>query len=294
MTPPRAAEVRRVLKLVLVLNLLVVAVKLGAWWLSHALSVVAEVTHSSLDAANNVFALGMAGVAARGPDEDHPYGHQKFETLGALVLVGVLSITVFELVQRAVARLVSGVTPGLDATPLAIALLALSLVAGSFITLYEARKARELDSHLLLADAAHTRSDVLATVAVLGGLLAVRAGYPQVDPWITLGVAAVIARTGWSIVRATVPVLVDERAVHPEHIRRVAEDVDGVHAAYAIRSRGGSGHVFAELTIGVDPQLDVALSHELADRVEHEVSESVGADRVVVHVEPFEPGHNVD
>ena len=282
----RAAEVRRVLRRVLWLNLALVGLKVAAWAVSGALSVVAETVHSALDASNNVFALWVARVAGHGPDERHPYGHQKFETLGALVLVGFLSITVFELAQRAVTALAGARPTSVVAAPAAIGLMAVSLVAGLAIAVYEARRGRALGSDILLADAAHTRSDVLSTLAVLGGLVAVRMGWPAADPWITLLVAAVIAHTGWQIVRDAVPVLVDERAVEAARIRTLAEDHPGVHAAYGIRSRGRPGEIFAELTISLDPGLDVLRSHAIADEVEARVAEALAAREVVVHVEP--------
>ena len=285
---PRSIEVRRVLRSVLWLNLGVVALKLLAFLSSQALSVVAEAVHSALDASNNVFALWIARVASRGPDAEHPYGHAKFETLGALVLVGFLSITVFELAQSAVQRLVSDVPPDVRGTPLALSVMALSMVVGLTVAVWEARRGRALGSDILLADAAHTRADVLTTAAVLAGLLAMRAGFPEVDPWIALAVAMTIARTGWNIVRETVPVLVDERAVDPARIQRLVESVPEVSAAYGIRSRGRPGEMFAELTIAVAGELDVARSHEIADQVERRIGDDLGAREVVVHVEPAE------
>lgn len=284
----RAGQIRRVLMLVLWMNLAVIGVKLGVWALSHALSVVAEMFHSSLDATNNLFALALARVAARGPDDDHPYGHQKFETLGALALVGVLSITVFELVQHALLRAIAGVFPPTDISPWALGLMGLSLVAGIAITRYESLAGRRLGSDLLIADAAHTRSDVLTTLAVLVGLVAIRLGYPVADPVATILVAVLIGHTGWEIVRQTVPVLVDSRAVDPAHIESLAREVEGVRSAYGIRSRGRHGERFAELTIAVDPALDVAASHALADAVELLVATALGAREVAVHVEPWD------
>jgi len=271
---------------VLLLNLAVVVIKLVAFLSANALSIIAEALHSTLDASNNVFALWIARLAGRAPDEDHPYGHHKFETLGALVLVGALSVTVFELVQHSAARLLHGAPTEVTATPLAIALMALSAVAGLVISRYESRRGKELGSDILLADAMHTRSDVFTTVAVLAGLGAIRMGYPLADPLVTLAVAGIIAWTGWRIIRAAIPELVDERAVPRESIQRVAEDRNGVFACYRIRSRGRTGQIFAELTISVDPSLDVHQSHAIADEVEERVARAVGAREVVVHVEP--------
>lgn len=284
----RAHAVRRVLRRVLWMNLLVVAVKVAVLGLSGALSVLAEVFHSTLDAGNNVLALALARVAGREPDDDHPYGHRKFETVGALALAAVLSVTVFELTQQALIRLFRGFEATPDVSPWALALMVVGLLAGIAITRYESRAGRRLGSDLLLADAAHTRADVLTTVAVLIGLLAMRFGYPMADPLVTLVVAGIIVHTGWEIVKETVPVLVDTRAVPPERIEEVSLDVRGVRSAYGIRSRGASPDVFAELTIAVDADLDVATSHAIADEVERRVASDIQAREVVVHVEPAE------
>lgn len=285
-TDERARRSRDVLGRVLVLNLAVVAIKIAAFAASGALSLLAEIVHSSLDAANNVFALWIARLAGRAPDDDHPYGHHKFETLGALVLVGLLSITVFELGKSAVQRLTVADPPQVEVNAVTLVLLASGLVAGLGIAAYESRRGRELGSDLILADAAHTRSDVLTTVVVLCGLLLVRMGWAWVDPWLTLAVAGAIARTGWRIVRDSIPVLVDQRAVDPHVIRAVAEVNREVISCYGIRSRGRPGTIFAELTIAVDAELDVARSHAIADDVETRVASEVGAQEVVVHVEP--------
>lgn len=282
----RARGIRRVLVQVLLLNLGVVLLKVWAFLSSNALSVAAEVLHSTLDATNNLLALAIAHVAAREPDEDHPYGHQKFETLGALLLAGVLSVTVFELMKAALRRISTETPPDVTATPLAIGIMVTSVVVNLAVAGFEARRGRALGSDLLLADAAHTRSDVVTTLGVLGGLGVVALGVPAVDPWISLVVAAVIAHTGWRIIRGTVPVLVDERAVDPARIQGVAERHEAVFSCYGIRSRGRRGEIFAELTIALDPDLDVSRSHAIADEVENAVATEVGAREVVVHVEP--------
>jgi cation diffusion facilitator family transporter len=283
----RSREVRKVLLLVFWMNVAVIAIKVAVWGVSHALSVIAEIFHSSLDAANNLFALAIARVAAQDPDDEHPYGHHKFETLGALALVGVLSITVFELIRQAVARLGAGPAVPAEVGSWAIGLMVFSLGAGLAISRYESRVGKRLGSDLLLADAAHTRADVLTTLAVLISLVAIRMGYPAADPLATILVATLIAHTGWAIVKETVPVLVDHRAVDPSRIEMLAMSVDGVRSAYGIRSRGKPGDRFAELTIAVERTLNVDESHAIADTTERRVADALGAREVVVHVEPW-------
>jgi cation diffusion facilitator family transporter len=281
----RYRGIRRVLAWTLGANLVVVAAKLAAGIGAGALSVVADAAHSSIDAWNNVMGLALSAIAAKAPDEEHPYGHAKFETLGAIGVVVFLSISVYELTGSAFARLVSGESRP-QITPWVVAAMLLSAMLNFFVARWEHRRGEELNSDLLVADAAHTRSDVYASLAVLVGLGLVALGYPRADAAFTLFVAAVIARAGWRIIRRTVPVLVDERAVAASAIRRIALETDGVLDAYDVRSRGRTGEVFAELTITVAGDLNIEHAHDIADAVERRIAQILNAREVVVHMEP--------
>ena len=282
----RHAGIRRVLAITLAANLAVVLAKAIAGLASGALSVLADAAHSSVDAFNNLMGLLLARVAAQAPDEQHPYGHAKFETLGALAIVAFLSITVYELVGAAIGRLIAGRAQP-EATPAVMAVMAVSAVVSAVVSRYEERRGRELRSELLVADAAHTHSDFYASLAVLVGLVLVAAGYPRADAVFTLLIALVIARAGWRILLTTVPVLVDARAVEEKTIRRIALDTPGVADCYSVRSRGREGEIFAELTIAVERTMDVERAHDIADEVERRVAAEVGAREVVVHIEPY-------
>src|SRR5262245_37638192 len=121
----RNREVRKVLLITFAANLAVVSAKGMTGALSQSLAVLADAAHSSVDAFNNVMALALASLAAKAPDEDHPYGHAKFETLGALAIVAFLSITVYELVRSASLRLL-GHGPQPQATTMALAVMLVS------------------------------------------------------------------------------------------------------------------------------------------------------------------------
>jgi cation diffusion facilitator family transporter len=151
---------------------------------------------------------------------------------------------------------------------------------------YEESCGQKYHSEILLADAAHTKSDVFASLAVLVGIGLVGLGYHRADALFTLMVAVVIARAGWRILRHTIPILVDQRAVAESTIRDITIATPGVRDCFAVRSRGRSGEVFAELTITVQPTLNVQQAHQIADAVEQRVAAAVGAREVVVHVEP--------
>ena len=282
----RVRAIQRSLAIILVANLVVVAVKIVVAVRTGALSVLGATVESALDAMNNVVAMALVGLAAIGPDEDHPYGHDKFETLGALAIVGFLSISCFELVRNAVTQLVHQQLPE-AATPLELALLGSTAFANVFVVWYERRRGRELGSALLLADAAHTGGDIFVTVLAFVALLLTRAGYGFIDPWLALVVAGVIAFSGYQILRVTVPILVDQRAVDSAEIRRVVAAIPGILGVPNVRSRtSASGTLFAEMTITCDGGLSVARAHELADAAERAIREALGAADVTVHVEP--------
>jgi len=282
---PATALVRRVFIGLLVANLAVVAAKSFVGLRAGSLAILGSALDSSVDALNNVLALIVVRVAAKEPDEDHPYGHGKFETLGALAIVGFLSITCFELIRGAVNELLQGAHP-VGVTDSQLAVLVLTLGVNVVIAWYENRRGRELRSELLIADAAHTRADVLITVGVLAGVLFARQGWWWIDPVVAIAVALVIVQVAYRILVRTVPVLVDQRALPTGEIRQTAETVPGVKSAYGIRSRGPSDLRYAEVTIAVDPKADVAAAHAIADQVEERLKQDLQLHEVTVHVEP--------
>lgn len=284
----RRRAVARVLFWVLAANLAVVAAKLVVGIRSGSIAVLGDSAHSGVDAVNNVVALLAMRVAAAPPDEEHPYGHGKFETVGALAIASFLSITCFELGRSAVSRLL-GDAPPPTVEPMMFWILGGTILVNVGVAWAESHLGRKYGSEILRADARHTTADVLVTGSVLGGLALVGLGWPQADAWLALLVAAVIAHSGLQILRETVPVLVDHRAFDPDRIHDLVVDDPAVMDASEIRSRGRPGEAFAELTIHVDPEAGVREAHRIADRVEKMLEEDGGFYGVTVHVEPGDP-----
>ncbi|HEX7337297.1 MAG TPA: cation diffusion facilitator family transporter, partial [Gemmatimonadales bacterium] len=204
----KSSGVRRVLGGILLANIVVVTVKFAVGFDTNSLAVFGDALQSSVDAVNNLFALFVVRVASKAPDEDHPYGHAKFETLGALLIALLLALSIFELVRGAIGRLVTGV-PLVNVSNTALALLVFSLAVNIWVVWFETRAGRRLNSDLLLADALHTRTDVFITLGVLTGLALARAGLAWADPVLAIIVAVLVGRAGYQILRRAIPSLVD-------------------------------------------------------------------------------------
>lgn len=280
----KAASVKRVLAGVLVLNLLVAGAKLLVGGMIQSISMVADGFHSLTDSASNV--VGLIGIAwaAEPPDEDHPYGHWKYETFAALLIGGLLAMTAWEVLRSCLARLTSGGTPEVE--PIAFWVMGVTMLVNIVVATYEHRKGIELGSDLLRADAAHTRSDVFVSMAVIASLIAARFGYPQLDIVAALVITFMIARAALEILRRSAERLTDVAAVSSERVREVALTVPGVISVHKIRSRSGPAGAYADLHVQVAPGLRLDEAHEIGHRVVDRLHDELGLEDVVTHVEP--------
>jgi cation diffusion facilitator family transporter len=155
------------------------------------------------------------------------------------------------------------------------------------VVYYERRRGRELGSTFLLADAAHTGSDILVTLMAIASLALSRMGWSMLDPILAITVALIIAWSGWQILRQSIPILVDERAIDSKELQAVVRSVPGIRDVRSIRSRfTASGQLFAEVTIAVSGDTSVDEAHHLADQVEAAIEREFGTSQVTVHIEP--------
>jgi cation diffusion facilitator family transporter len=281
--------VRRVLIVTLALNVVVVAGKLVAGLLAGSLSVVSDAIHSSVDSLNNIVGLVVMKYATAEPDEGHPYGHAKFETLAAFAIAGFLFVTCYQIAMSAIKRVIAHDMPAPEITALTIGVIVGTIICNIIVTVYERREGRRLQSAFLIADSSHTRSDVLVSCSVLAGLILIRSGYIWLDPVISLGVAVVIALSGYQIFKTTVPILVDAAPVPSWHIAEVVRSVPGVHSAHDIRSRSQGGEMFVEMHLHISHEFerDHIASHAITEEIERRLEAEFGRVTATIHVEPL-------
>lgn len=279
------SEVRQVLVITLLLNVLVMVIKVVVGFWTGSLSLLADALHSVTDSANNILGLVTNQLASPEPDREHPYGHQKYEAVGALGVAAFLGIACFEILRGAFERLLAGADP-VTLTPIALWLMLLVLGINIVVAVYERRVGMRLGSNLLIADAHHTMSDIWITIVVIAGLIGVWRGLAWLDIVMALPVAILVLHSGWVVLSANLPWLVDEMAIAPEAIHREVMRVPGVLNCHSIASRGLLGRqVFIDMHLIVEPK-DVVTAHDITELVEQRLEDTFGPIRVTIHVEP--------
>ncbi len=281
----RAQRVRRVLLWILVANWAIAAAKTAVGLGSGSASVPADGLHSFIDGASNILGLLALSIASRPADEDHPYGHAKFEALASLGIGAMIGVGSLELGKMAFAALVSDRHP--QVSGLMAAVMAVSLVLNLIVSSVERRWGKRLQSPILEADARHTLSDVFVSGAVLASVALVYLGFPRADGVIALAVLVFVIYVAYGITRHAVAILSDTARLNPEAVALCVASIDGIRASKQIRSRGLEESVYVDLIIEVDPGLPTAEAHRLADRVEESICAAFPqVTDVVVHVEP--------
>ena len=286
------AEVRKVLLITLLLNLLVMGIKAVVGYFTGSLSLLADALHSVTDSSNNVLGLFINNLASPKPDRKHPYGHMKYDAIGAMAIAAFLGIACFEILRGAVDRISSGGKP-VNISPAELWLLLVVLGINIFVTYYERNVGQRIGSSFLVADAQHTMSDVWVTILVIAGLIGIWQGrvfnLPQLqwlDVVLAFPVALLVFRSGWEILKENLPWLVDEMAIAPEAIHAIAMQVPGVINCHEIASRGVVGRqVFIEMHLIVGAN-DVETAHRITEEVEARLQERYPPVRVMIHVEP--------
>lgn len=279
--------IRRVLWITMGLNLVATAAKLIVGYLTGSLSLIADGFDSVFDSASNVIGLVGIYVAARPADKDHPYGHRKAETMAALIIAGLLFLTTWELIKSAVERLRNPSLIQAEVNVWSFGALLVSILVHMTVVWYELRAGRRLQSDFLVADALHTRADIFLSISVIGGLTAVRLGYPIADPILALVIALFIAKIGIDIIRESSPTLMDEAVMIPGKVEQIALSVPGVVSCHRVRSRGHEGAVYADLHIRVDPHMSTEQAHAVAHEVQYRIRERrPDVQDVTIHVEP--------
>lgn len=280
-------KVRNVLLGILLLNILVATAKIIYGLITKTSSMIADGYHSFSDGTSNIVGLVGIWIASRPADENHPYGHHKFETLSTIVISLILFFISFKILINAYDRIKSPVAPEINS--LSFIIMVVTLVINIFVTTYEAKKGRELKSSILISDAMHTRSDIYVSISVIISLIAVRFGLVFIDAIVAAVIAILIIKAGLEILIPGINILSDAKMINSEKIYELVMKVPEVRYCHKIRTRGKENHIMIDLHVGINKDFTLEYSHRLAHNIEDMLKEQLeGVSEAIVHLEPVD------
>ena len=284
----RARETVKVTLIGSVIDLLLGVFKILFGVLSQSQALIADGIHSLSDLATDVIVIYAAKHAHTEADEEHPYGHGRFETVATVGLGLALLAVAVGIGIDATLRLFHPdklLIPGVAALVVA----AISIVSKEAIYHYTMRVARKYKSNMLRANAWHSRSDAISSVVVLVGVAGSMAGLDYLDAIAAIGVALMIAKIGWDLAWHSIRELVDTalEAERVEAIRQTILEVEGVVSLHVLRTRRMAGEALVDVHIQVAPHISVSEGHYVSETVRARVIKEIEevAD-VMVHIDP--------
>ena len=267
-------------------NLLLFGGKLLAGILSGSVSITADALNNLSDASGSILTLVVFRLASKPADEHHPYGHARFEYLSGLAVAAMIMLIGFELGQTSLEKIIHPTAVAFSAVTAAV--LAISIAVKLWMCLFNRSLGERIQSTALLATAADSRNDCIATTAVLLASLIEHFFNLRVDGIMGLGVALFILRSGWGLAKETISPLLGESAA-PELRRKIVDYVEthpkvlGYHDLMV--HDYGPGRQFASLHVEMDYREDPLVCHEIIDDMERECLRSHGI-HLVIHYDP--------
>lgn len=280
-------KAQQVLTIILFANLFVAGLKIVIGLIIQSASVLADGLHSLTDGTSNIIGLIGIKLASKPTDNEHPYGHNKFETLSGLFISFMLFFVGIKVMINAVYRFKNPIVPSITIESLVVIILTLAI--NIFVSMIEYRSGKKLGSQVLVYDSMHTKSDIYVTIGVLVTLVSVKIGLPSmIDPIASIIVSGFIFHAAFSIYKENSNVLLDRAVVDKDDIRILVMSYKEVKEAHKIRSRGSQNNMYIDLHLMVEPDLSIEESHVLVHDIEKTIKGKVNPNaQVIAHLEPF-------
>lgn len=289
----RFKNIRNVLIWVMALNWAVAFAKIFYGLFSRCSSITADGFHSLSDGASNIVGLVGITLASQPKDQDHPYGHKKYETFFSLGIAALLMLVSFNLLKEGIQRLYNPIKPEIDYRSFIIMIATLIINVG--VMNYEYKKGKALKSDILVSDSLHTKADILTSFSVIIALVGIKLGYHIMDPIITIIIAIFIGKSVKDIIKESSRVLCDTAAiVDIKKVTSIVLNIKGVKDCHRIRTRGREDDIYVDLHVQVNPHMHIDQAHQISDDIEETIKKSIpGVVDVVVHIEPRDKNSNI-
>ena len=287
-TGERSRASNRVTLVSIAVNMVIALAQVIVGILGHSQGLIADGVHTLSDLLSDFLVLFAVKHGAKAADEDHPYGHARYETAATLALGMMLIVVAAGIAWAAGKRLLH---PELlqHVHHYAIWAAAATIIAKEGLYQYTAATGRRVRSQLLIANAWHHRSDAISSVMVLLGILGNLAGYRWLDSAAAIGVAVMIGWMGYKLGREALEELVDA-GLDPatlEAMEKIIRSVPGVVDMHMLRSRKSAGRVIADVHIQVNGRASVSEGHTIGDTVRYRLLQAFPElTDITVHIDP--------
>lgn len=277
-------------------NLILSTLKFLAGIISHSGAMISDAVHSASDVFSSIIVIIGVKLSAKDSDREHPYGHERFECVAAIILAVILFITGLYIGAKALEHIVGAGSSAL-AVPGQLSLIAaiVSIVSKEAMYWYTRFYARKYDSSALMADAWHHRSDALSSVGALLGISGARMGFPVLDPIASLVICAFILKAAYDIFKDAIEKMVDHCCDQKtaDALLACAGRQDGVVCVDLLHTRVFGNKIYVDIEIGADGGLSLAQGHLIAEQVHNAIEQEFPkVKHIMVHVNPTQANHS--
>ena len=273
----------------LAFNLLSTAFKLVAAVLTGSVALLSEAVHSTTDVIASTIAFVSVKAAAAPPDEEHPYGHGKIESLAGFGESILLLVIVVYILTQSIQRLISG--SHVQQLDFGIWVMLYSALGAALVGVYVSRIGRQTKSLALQSNGQHLHVDAVTSAGVLGALFITKlTDWQQADAVVAILLACWIGFSSWLLAKRAFDQLIDRRLPDEEveTIRRITAKHKDILNCHRLRTRQAGDDRYIDMHIVVPNGFTVVEAHELADRLEKEIAAELAPAQVVIHVDPYD------
>lgn len=295
MSGEREKKIYRITFIGSIVNFMLLAFKFVAGVLGHSSAMIADAVHSLSDFITDVIVIVFVKIAGKPVDNDHAYGHGKYETLASVIVGIILGIVGVGLAWNGIEKTIGFFKgePIESPTYLALAAAVISIVAKESLYRYTVSAGKDLNSPALVANAWHHRSDALTSVATLigiGGALLLGPHWSVLDPLAAVVVSGFIVKAAFSLMKPGIDELL-EKSLPEDQIAEIASiigSVPGVIAFHRLRTRRIGANIAIDTHVKMDGGISLRNAHEIASEIERLLKKKYGAATYIgIHMEPF-------
>ncbi|MBR9868616.1 MAG: cation transporter [Oceanospirillales bacterium] len=264
--------------------------------LSHSSALIADGIHSLSDLLTDFMVVWVIKYSHQEPDEEHPWGHARFETIGTVILGCILIAVAGAMAYESLLTLIRGEVIKLPEWP-ALVVAAISVFAKEIIFRYTLAVGKRIKSDLIIANAWHSRTDAFSSIVVFFGVAGAMAGMAWLDSVAAIGVALIIAKVGWDLTWKSILELVDT-ALPEEQTQAYTEvimEVEGILSVHSFKSRSMGSQSLLEMHLQVAPHLSASEGHYIGDKAVLQLMrkfEDIG--HIIFHIDTYDDEEEFD